>query len=49
MEILPVGTEFFRADGHTDMKKLVVAFRNFVNAFNLYRTKVTFAVTQVKI
>jgi len=27
-----VGTEFFHADRRTDMTRLVVAFRNFVNA-----------------
>ena len=32
MKILPVGAELFRADGRTDMTKLVVAFRNFANA-----------------
>jgi hypothetical protein len=25
----PVGAELFRADGRTDMKKLIVGFRNF--------------------
>jgi len=30
MKILPVGTEFFRSDGRTDMTKLIVAFHNFV-------------------
>jgi len=27
-----VGAELFRADGRTDMTKLIVAFRNFANA-----------------
>jgi hypothetical protein len=35
MKIRPVGTEFFHADEwmdkHTDMKALIVAFRNFSN------------------
>jgi len=31
MNILPVGDELFLANGRTDMKKLVVAFRNFAN------------------
>jgi hypothetical protein len=35
MKIRPVAVEFFHADGrtngHTDMKKLTVAFRNFMN------------------
>jgi hypothetical protein len=31
-KILPVGIELFLADGRTDMKKLIVAFRNFANA-----------------
>jgi len=32
MKIRPVGAELFRADGRTDMTKLIVAFRNFANA-----------------
>jgi hypothetical protein len=32
MKIRPVGAELFHADGQTDMTKLIVAFRNFVNA-----------------
>jgi hypothetical protein len=32
MKIPPVGAELFHADGQTDMTKLIVAFRNFVNA-----------------
>jgi hypothetical protein len=32
MKIRLVGTEFFHADGRTDMTKLEVAFRNFANA-----------------
>jgi len=36
MKIGPVGAEFFHADvqtdRHTDMTKLIVAFRNFANA-----------------
>jgi len=32
MEIRQVGEELFRADGRTDMTKLIMAFRNFVNA-----------------
>jgi hypothetical protein len=32
MKIHPVGTEFFHADGRTDMKKLLVAIRNFAKA-----------------
>jgi hypothetical protein len=32
MEIRPVGAELFHADGHIDMTKLIVAFRNFANA-----------------
>jgi hypothetical protein len=31
MKIRPVGAEFFHVDGRTDMTKLTVAFRNFVN------------------
>jgi len=38
MKIRPVGGELFhadrRADGRTDMTKLIVAFRNFANARN---------------
>jgi hypothetical protein len=32
MKIRPVGAELFHADGQTDMTKLIVAFRNFVDA-----------------
>jgi hypothetical protein len=32
MEIRPEGAELFRADGQTDMTKLIIAFRNFANA-----------------
>jgi hypothetical protein len=31
MKIRPVGTELIRADGRTDVKKLMVAYRNFAN------------------
>ena len=32
VNIRPVGAELFRADGRTDMTKLIVAFRNSSNA-----------------
>ena len=32
MKIRPVGVESFHADRQTDMKKRIVAFRNFANA-----------------
>jgi len=32
MKIYALGIELFHADGQIDMTKLVVAFRNFVNA-----------------
>jgi hypothetical protein len=32
MEIRPVGTELFYADGQTDVTKLKVAFRNYTDA-----------------
>ena len=32
MKIRPVGDELFRADGRTDMTKLIVAFRIFAKA-----------------
>ena len=32
MEIRRVGAEYFHAGGHTDMTKVIVAFRNFANA-----------------
>jgi hypothetical protein len=32
MKILPVGAKLFHADGRTDMTKVIVAFRNSVNA-----------------
>ena len=31
-EICPMGDELLHADGETDLKKLIVAFRNFANA-----------------
>ena len=34
MKIRPVGAELLRADGQTDMIKLIVAFRNYANAPN---------------
>ena len=34
MKIRPAGVELFHADGRTDMRKLLVAFRNFPNAPN---------------
>ena len=34
MEIRPVVAEFFNANWQTDMPKLLVAFRNFMNAPN---------------
>jgi len=32
MKIHPVGATFFHADGQTDMKKIMVTFRNFAKA-----------------
>jgi hypothetical protein len=32
MKIRPLGAELFHADGLSDMTKLIVTFRNFVNA-----------------
>ena len=32
MKIRPVGAELFHANGWTDITKVIVAFRNFVNA-----------------
>ena len=32
MKIRPVGAELSHADGRTDMTKLTIAFRNYVNA-----------------
>ena len=32
MKILPVAADLFHADGRTDMTKIIVAIRNFVNA-----------------
>ena len=38
MKVCPVGAELFRADGRTDMTKLIVAFRNFAkSALNFKR------------
>jgi hypothetical protein len=36
-KIRPVGAELFRADGRTDMEKLIIAFRDFANAPNNVR------------
>ena len=36
VNIRPVGTELFHADGQTDMTKLIVTFRNFANAYKMY-------------
>jgi hypothetical protein len=32
MKICPLGSKLFHADGQTDMKKLIVAFRKFAKA-----------------
>jgi len=32
MKICPVGAELVHTDGQTDMKNLIVGFRNFANA-----------------
>ena len=32
MEIRPMAVELFHADGHTDITKLTLAFRNFAKA-----------------
>ena len=32
MKVLPVGAELFHVDGRTEMTKLIVAFRYFMNA-----------------
>jgi hypothetical protein len=37
MKIRPLGAELFQADGQTDVTKLIVSFRNFVNALKNYR------------
>ena len=34
MKIRPVGAKMFHADRRTDIKKLIVAFRNFANEPN---------------
>ena len=39
IKIRPVGTKLFHADGQTDMTKLIVAFRNIVNAPTKNKTK----------
>ena len=49
MEIRPVGDKLFNADGRTDrqtdMAKLIVAFRNFVNALKKHKDLDTIAGT----
>ena len=50
MKIRPVGAELFRADGQTDMTKLIVAFRNFANVpkkLDLWFSVVTAGKSQV--
>jgi len=39
MKIDLVGTKLFHADGQTDMLKLIVEFRNFVNGPNILNSK----------
>ena len=45
MKIRPVGAELFhadrRTDGQTDMRNLIVAFRNFANALKVTGCTVT--------
>jgi len=36
MKIRPAGVELFSADGRTDMRELIVAFRNFANKPKTY-------------
>ena len=36
MKIRPGGGELFHVDGRTDMKKLIVAFRNFAKAPKIF-------------
>ena len=38
-----------RADGRTDMTKLVVAFRNFVNAKKIYNSKNSRTIVQMAV
>jgi len=35
-KILPVGSEMFHADGQTDIRKLILAFRNIANVSKKY-------------
>jgi hypothetical protein len=44
MKIRPVGAELFHANGQTDMKKVIVAFRNLANAPENNCYKQTFTV-----
>jgi len=37
MKIRPVGAELFLVDGHTEMTKLIVAFRSFADARKIYQ------------
>jgi hypothetical protein len=41
MKMRPVGAELLRADRQTDVTKLIVAFRNFANAFKNVLSVVT--------
>jgi hypothetical protein len=40
MKIRPVGAELFHVDGETGMTKLIVAYRTFVKAPEMYKLNV---------
>jgi hypothetical protein len=42
MKFLPMGGELLHADGRTDMRKLIVAFRNFRITHKKFRIKLKF-------
>ena len=46
MKICSVAAELFHEDGQTDMKKLIFAFRNFVNMLNNLSQKVSFEINE---
>jgi hypothetical protein len=46
MKILPVGIEFFNADGQSDTTNSTVAFRNFTNCLKMVSNKFRLMMTR---
>jgi len=49
LKIHPLGTELFHAERRTDMTKLIVAFRNFVNASKDVKNSLLMLCDQLKL